>query len=138
VLRLWVRPVPALVKHLSGVPFYGRLLTLPTNIRLGWKGLPGIKCSSLLRKFISYGRKKFYTIVARSEAEIFEETNKRLKSCKDAVFFFFFFKEDQFFSPSTIRLNLILLLFQKIFFSSSFSLFPSTTFFPLPEQKGTA
>jgi hypothetical protein len=25
----------------SGAPLYGRLLALPTNIRLGWKGLPG-------------------------------------------------------------------------------------------------
>jgi hypothetical protein len=24
----------------SGVPLYGRLLASPTNIRLGWKGLP--------------------------------------------------------------------------------------------------
>jgi hypothetical protein len=28
------------VKHLSGALFYGRILALPTNIRLGWKGLP--------------------------------------------------------------------------------------------------
>jgi len=30
-----------IVKHLSGVPLYGRLLSLPINIRVGWKGLPG-------------------------------------------------------------------------------------------------
>jgi len=29
------------VKHLLGAPFYGRLLALPTDIRLGWKCLPG-------------------------------------------------------------------------------------------------
>ncbi len=29
------------MKHLSGVPLLGRLLASPTNIRLGWKGLPG-------------------------------------------------------------------------------------------------
>jgi hypothetical protein len=29
------------VKHLSGAPLKGRLLALPTNNRLGWKGLPG-------------------------------------------------------------------------------------------------
>jgi hypothetical protein len=28
------------VSHLSGAPLEGRLLALPTNIRLGWKGLP--------------------------------------------------------------------------------------------------
>jgi hypothetical protein len=26
--------------HLSGAPIYGRLLASPTNIILGWKGLP--------------------------------------------------------------------------------------------------
>jgi hypothetical protein len=30
------------VKHLSGAPSYGRLMALPTNIRLGWKVLTGI------------------------------------------------------------------------------------------------
>jgi hypothetical protein len=29
------------VKHISGAPLYDRLLALPTNIRVGWKGLPG-------------------------------------------------------------------------------------------------
>jgi hypothetical protein len=28
-------------KLLSGVPLYGKLLALPTNIRQGWKGLQG-------------------------------------------------------------------------------------------------
>ncbi len=27
--------------HLKGAPLYGRLLALPTNIRLDWKGLTG-------------------------------------------------------------------------------------------------
>jgi hypothetical protein len=35
------RPKPTGVKHLSGAPLKGRLLTLPTNIRLGWKDLTG-------------------------------------------------------------------------------------------------
>jgi hypothetical protein len=30
------------VKDLSGVPIFGRLLALPTNIRLGWKSLLGL------------------------------------------------------------------------------------------------
>jgi hypothetical protein len=50
------------VKHLSGAPFYGRLLALPTNIRLGWKRNVGDKHSSLLPKFVTYGRKKFYNV----------------------------------------------------------------------------
>jgi hypothetical protein len=29
------------VEHLKEAPLYVRLLALPTNIRLGWKGLPG-------------------------------------------------------------------------------------------------
>jgi hypothetical protein len=29
------------VKHISGAPPLGRLLALPTNIRLGWRGLAG-------------------------------------------------------------------------------------------------
>jgi len=29
------------MKHNLGVPVLGRLLALLTNIRLGWKGLPG-------------------------------------------------------------------------------------------------
>ncbi len=32
---------PTRVKHLSGALLWGRLLVLPTNTRLGWKGLPG-------------------------------------------------------------------------------------------------
>jgi hypothetical protein len=32
-----------IVKKLHSAPPYGRLLALPTNIREGWKGLPGIK-----------------------------------------------------------------------------------------------
>jgi hypothetical protein len=34
------------VRHLSGAPLYGRLLALPTNIRLGWKGLLGTNALS--------------------------------------------------------------------------------------------
>jgi hypothetical protein len=30
-----------LVEHLMGAPLLGWLLALPTNIRLGWKSLPG-------------------------------------------------------------------------------------------------
>jgi hypothetical protein len=50
------------VKHLSGTPFYGRLLALPTNITLCWKINVGEKHSSLLRKFINYGHKMFDNI----------------------------------------------------------------------------
>jgi len=36
-----VRQEPTQVKHLSGAPLKGRFLSLPSNNRLGWKGLPG-------------------------------------------------------------------------------------------------
>jgi hypothetical protein len=47
------------VKHLSAVQLNGKLLTLPANIRLGWKSLPGTNSS---QKFVNYGSKKFYNI----------------------------------------------------------------------------
>ncbi len=40
----------------------GQALALPANIRLGWKGLPENKRSSLLWKVITYSCKKFYNI----------------------------------------------------------------------------
>jgi hypothetical protein len=33
---------PAKKKGFSGAPLLSNLLALPTNIRLGWKGLPGL------------------------------------------------------------------------------------------------
>ncbi len=44
------------MKHLSIAPLKSRLLALPTNIRLGWKGLP------IIRKSINYDCKKMYRI----------------------------------------------------------------------------
>ncbi len=38
------------MKHLSGAQLYGRLLALPTNIRLGWKGLPGTNALAYYEK----------------------------------------------------------------------------------------
>ncbi len=39
---------------------FGGLLALATNNSLVCKGLPGDKPSSLLRKYVTYGRKKFH------------------------------------------------------------------------------
>ncbi len=39
VLCLWVRLEPIQVNHYLVAPLQGRILALPTNIRLGWKGL---------------------------------------------------------------------------------------------------
>jgi hypothetical protein len=62
VYCLWVRPEPTQVKCYLATPVYGRLLLLPANIGLGWKGMPGTyKHSSLLRKFV-LRTKKFYNI----------------------------------------------------------------------------
>ncbi len=35
---------------------------MPTNIRLGWKGLPGTNALAIYQKIVTYGRKKFYNI----------------------------------------------------------------------------
>jgi hypothetical protein len=56
------------VKHFSGiillcgVRLLGRLLALPTNIRLGFKGLASTEHSSLLKISVNYVRKKFYNV----------------------------------------------------------------------------
>ncbi len=38
------------VAPISGAPLLGRLLTSPTNIRLGWKGLPGTNARAYYEK----------------------------------------------------------------------------------------
>ncbi len=35
----------------------GKILDLPTNIRLGWEGLPDTNTVAYYKKFINYGRK---------------------------------------------------------------------------------
>ncbi len=52
-------PKPNGMKHLSGAPLQGRLLASLTNIRLGWRGLPGT--NTLAYYDINYDRKKFYS-----------------------------------------------------------------------------
>jgi hypothetical protein len=59
ILCLLVRLEPIRVRYLSDPPLFGRLLALPANIRLGWKGLPGTNTPA------QYGRKKFYNIGPR-------------------------------------------------------------------------
>jgi len=56
---LQVGPEPTLVKRLSVAPLKDRLQALPTNIRQGWKGMPGKKNSCLLRTLKNYWYKKF-------------------------------------------------------------------------------
>jgi len=49
------------VEQLKDALLCGRLMALPTNIRLG-----SDKHSSLLRTFVKYERKKFYNTVSRT------------------------------------------------------------------------
>ncbi len=49
------------MKHLSSSLLKGRLLTLPINIRLGWKGLPGTNTLAYFENPENYGSKKFYS-----------------------------------------------------------------------------
>ncbi len=44
-----VRQYPTHIKHLSGAPLYGKLLVLPTNVRLSWKAH-----TILLHALVSY------------------------------------------------------------------------------------
>jgi hypothetical protein len=64
VFCLQVRPSGAYprVEYMKSSSLQGRLLALPSNIRLGWKGLQGTNTRSLLRTFVNYGLKKFYNI----------------------------------------------------------------------------
>jgi hypothetical protein len=62
-----VRLVATREKYLSSGPLKGRPLTIILNIRRVAKGKP----SSLLRKFVNYGCKKFYNIDTCSLARTF-------------------------------------------------------------------
>ncbi len=57
-------PKPTQVKHLSGAPLYGNLLALPTNIRLGWKGLSGTNALAYYEKAQLTAVKCFITLAA--------------------------------------------------------------------------
>jgi len=55
---------------------------LPTNIRLGWKGLPGTSALPYYKKVVTYGRKEFYNIGPRSiiddkENKVFKRRHQR-------------------------------------------------------------
>jgi len=43
------------VKHFLGAPLLGRLLTLPTNTRQGWKCSPGTNTPAYNEHFINFG-----------------------------------------------------------------------------------
>jgi hypothetical protein len=49
-------------EHLSDCSFLGKLLVLPTNVRLDWKVIVRYKHSSLFGLIVSNEGKKFYNI----------------------------------------------------------------------------
>ncbi len=64
---LQVRLQPTQVNHLSNEPLQGRLLALPTNIKLGQKGLTGTNTLTYYNKFVNKKCKKSYNIGARPQ-----------------------------------------------------------------------
>ncbi len=62
VLKLRARPEPTQLEHRSDASFLGKLLVLPTNVRLDWKVIARYKHSSLFGLVISDEGKKFYNI----------------------------------------------------------------------------
>jgi hypothetical protein len=46
------------VEHLKGSSI-GQAPVLPTNVRLGWKRLPGTSALAYYEKFVNYCRKKY-------------------------------------------------------------------------------
>ncbi len=61
------------MKHLSGAPLYGGLLALPTNIRLGWKGLPGANTESYFINLLFTTVKRIITLATGGQR------NRRLR-----------------------------------------------------------
>ncbi len=72
---LKVKPEPTRAKHLLGALLWGRLRALLTNIRLGWKGIPGTnhlayRTHSQINNYsfrINYDHKKFYNEASRGQ-----------------------------------------------------------------------
>jgi len=64
---MWVRLEPTRVKQLSAAPLQGRLLDLPTYIRLGWKSLRGTNTLPYLKNSWITNKKTFITLVPGSK-----------------------------------------------------------------------
>ncbi len=73
--NLRARPEPTQFECLSDGTFLGKLLVLPTNVRLDWKVIPRYKHSSLFGLIISNEEKTFYNIDTRSTAKTFITTS---------------------------------------------------------------
>ncbi len=72
---MFARPEPTSVEQLSCAP-KGRLLYLPTNIKVVWKGLTD-KYSNSLQTFVNYVRKSFYDIGPSSSGALVEPGNTK-------------------------------------------------------------
>ncbi len=59
------KPEPTQLECLSDASFLGKLLVLPTNVRLDWKVFAMCKHSSLFGLVVSNKEKKFYNIDTR-------------------------------------------------------------------------
>jgi hypothetical protein len=68
------------VQHLSGAQLYGRFLALPTNIRIGWKSMPGTNTPAYYKKFVAYSHTKIDNNGPKTEDETKVSKNKELKS----------------------------------------------------------
>jgi len=55
-------------EHLAGAPLYSRLLASPTNIRLGWKSIPGTNTLAYYENLQNYGC-KFFMVQAPAHYE---------------------------------------------------------------------
>jgi hypothetical protein len=55
------------VKYLSGAPFKGRLLALPINVSLGWKGLQGANTLAYYKNLSTTVVKSFMVQALRSD-----------------------------------------------------------------------
>ncbi len=98
------------MKHLS--VFLGRLLALPTNIRLGLKCIARGKHTNLLQTFVNHSRKKAYII--ESLRLVFDSKTFSRRS----TFFFFFKKLKNFYK----RVKLLASSSRKLFSPSSVTL----------------
>ncbi len=70
------------MEHLSGGLLKGRLLASPTNIRLGWKGLPR---ANTLAYYINYSRKKIYSSGPWTKSECTESLERHSRKLVDTL-----------------------------------------------------
>ncbi len=70
------------MKHLSDAPLKGRLLALPKNFRLGWKGLPGTNAFAYYEKSYLTAVKSFIALATGHISKAFYDSNLRVHQIK--------------------------------------------------------